>query len=97
MKVNVRAAEGVLGISVALNTFCSGFAATAKLYISFGQRGHMAAANACPQALLLSLDTDKLRETPALQKENIPSFHDITQPGMEEAQLVTAVVPSAPD
>jgi len=37
-----------------------------------------------PEGLLLSLDTDKLWGTPPPQKENIPSFHDITQPGMEE-------------
>lgn len=61
-----------------------GIDASPKLYISFGRRGQMTAANAWPQGFLLSLDTDKLRETPALQKENIPSFHDIIQPGMEE-------------
>lgn len=44
----------------------------------------MTAANECPKGFLLSLDTDKLWGTPTPQKENIPSFHDITQPGMEE-------------
>lgn len=44
----------------------------------------MTAANESPEGLLLSLDTDKLRGTPTPQKENIPSFHDITLPGMEE-------------
>lgn len=59
-----------------------------------------------PKGLRLSLDTDRQRET---TQENMPSFHDITQPGFLErgvwvyeclgrgAQLVAAVVPSALD
>jgi hypothetical protein len=43
-----------------------------------------------PRGFLLSLDTDRLWESPTLQKENIPSFHDITQPGMGEGGLVAA-------
>lgn len=50
------------------------------------------------RGFLLSLDTDRLYHGPTLQRENIPSFHDITPPGMEGeegAQLVATAVPSA--
>lgn len=50
------------------------------------------------RGFLLSLDTDRLHHGPTLHRENIPSFHDITQPGMEGeegAQLVATAVPSA--
>lgn len=75
-----------------------GLTAAPRLYISFGQRGHMTAANECPRALCAFIwHWQAVRDSNATERKYslFPLHHPARNGG--GAQLVAAAVPSAPD